>query len=207
MAEILDATAGVVARDGLAGATLSNVAAAAGLQRTLVLHYFGSRDALIGAFIDHAVAAYGTAMLCGRADESLQQRIEAMFAPGAYRTSEDLVVWTELVALSARDPAVRGRLQDLWDRRWLPDLEAQLAALYPSASTEAVAATAYALASLFEAHWAFNVQGVADERRQRQATQAAHTILERLGEAPHPRSGAGARRKMGAARPGPARRR
>jgi AcrR family transcriptional regulator len=181
IAGILDATAGVVARDGLPGTTLSNIAAAAGLQRTLVLHYFGSRDALIGAFIEQTVSAYGTAMLRGHAGEPLRQRIEAMFAPGAYRTTEDLVVWSELVALSARDPAVRRRLQDLWAHRWLPDLEAQLAAEYPGASAEAVAAAAYALACLFEAHWAFSVQGVGDEQRQRQAMTAAETILERLG--------------------------
>lgn len=183
IAEIVQATAGVVARDGLAGATLSKVAAAAGLQRTLVLHYFGSRDALIGAFIDHAVAAYGTAMLRGGAKYSLQHRIEAMFAPGAYRRHEDLVIWSELVALSARDKAVRTRMHDLWADRWLPELEAKLAGEYPSANGDAVAAAAYALACLFEAHWAFSVQGITDKRRQRQATLAARVILDRLGGA------------------------
>jgi AcrR family transcriptional regulator len=180
IAEILHATAGVVAREGFAGATLSKVAAAVGLQRTLVLHYFGTRDALIGAFIDHAVSAYGVAMLRSAADESIQDRIGAMFARGAYRSREDLVVWIELVALSARDRDVRRRLRDLWTKRWLPDLEAQLAAQFPSASAESVASTAYALACLFEAHWAFSVQGVADKCRREQATQAAYAILDRL---------------------------
>ena len=179
----MQATAGVVARDGLVGATLSKVAAAAGLQRTLVLHYFGSRDALIGAFIDHAVAAYGTAMLRGGAEDSLQRRIDAMFAPGAYRRREDLVIWSELVALSAREPAVRTRLHALWADRWLPELEAQLADQYPNAHSDAVAAAAYALACLFEAHWAFSVQGITNQRRQRQAKLAARGVLDRLADA------------------------
>lgn len=181
IAEILHATVGVVARDGLAGATFSKIAEAAGMQRTLVLHYFPSRDALMEAFIDNAIAAMGTEILRRRAGESLQQRISAMFAPGAYRTREDLVVWTELVALSARDHAVRQRLHDLWAKNWLPDLEGQLAEQYPSASGDTITATAYALVCLFEAHWAFSMQDIVDDRRQHQAERAALLLLDRLG--------------------------
>ncbi len=103
-----------------------------------------------------------------------------MFAPGALRTTDDLSLWNELVALSTRDPAVRQRLHDLWTHRWLPDLEAQLADEYPGASPDAAAATAYALACLFEAHWAFSVPGVVDTRRQRQAQRAALLLLDHL---------------------------
>ena len=41
--------ADVVARDGLADTTIAKVAEAAGLQRTLVLHYFRDREALMTA--------------------------------------------------------------------------------------------------------------------------------------------------------------
>jgi hypothetical protein len=57
---------------------------------------------------------------------------------------------------------------------------AQLADDYPGASSDAVAATAYALACLFEAHWAFSVQGVVDTRRQQQAERAALLLLDHL---------------------------
>jgi TetR/AcrR family transcriptional repressor of bet genes len=128
----------------------------------------------------HAVGAIGTDILHRHADESLRQRVAAMFAPGALRTTDDLSLWNELVALSTRDPAVRQRLHDLWTHRWLPDLEAQLADEYPGASPDAAAATAYALACLFEAHWAFSVPGVVDTRRQRQAQRAALLLLDHL---------------------------
>ncbi|CAA0082505.1 HTH-type transcriptional regulator BetI [Mycolicibacterium vanbaalenii] len=180
IAEILRATATVVARDGLANTTLSQVAAAAGMQRTLVLHYFGSRDSLIQAFVDEAVAAYGTAMLRVDNDEKLLRRIHTMFAPGAYHSREDLVVWSELVALGARDPHVRQRLHALWARRWLPELEQQLADQYPSASPDEISSAAYGLACLFEAHWAFHLQGITGPDRQRQAQHSAQAILDSL---------------------------
>lgn len=184
IAEILRVTATVVARDGLANTTLSRVAGAAGMQRTLVLHYFGSRDALIQAFVNQAVAAYGTAMLRVHTGEPLRQRVAAMFTPGAYHSREDLVVWSELVALGARDPTVRQRLRTLWTQHWLPDLEHQLAAQYPAASQDAIGAAAYALACLFEAHWAFHVQDITGPDRQHQAQQAAQTILDSLQTSP-----------------------
>lgn len=178
--EILRATAEVVVREGLAGVTFAKVAESAGMQRTLVLHYFGSRDELLGAFIEHAVGALGTEIFRRDPGLSLRERVLSLFAPGAYRSHEDLVVWTELVALSARDAEVRRRLRELWTGLWLPELEALLAAHCPGASADDVADTVYALVCLFEAHWAFSIQDVADERRRRQVERAALLILDRL---------------------------
>ncbi|MGY2092694.1 TetR/AcrR family transcriptional regulator [Nocardia gipuzkoensis] len=177
--EILRAIAGVVARDGLANATLSRVAEAAGMQRTLVLHYFGSRDGLTRAFVAEAVAAYGSAMLRTTATEPVAVRIDAMFEPGAYRSREDLIVWIELVALSARDPQVRAQLR-VWMHRWLPEFEHQLHEDFPHANDDRIAMAAYALACLFEAHWAFDLQDVAGPQRHSQAKRAAHAVLATL---------------------------
>ncbi|WP_051025638.1 TetR/AcrR family transcriptional regulator [Nocardia aobensis] len=179
--EILEATFAVAVREGLAGVTFSKVADAAGLRRTLVLHYFGSRDELIGAFIDHVVGAMGSEIVHRHGDLPLRLRVAAAYAPGAYRSRDDMVVWAELVALSARDPAVRERLHDLWTQRWLPDLEAVLAERYPAVGAEDVSAAAYALVCLFEAHWALDIQGVVDERKQQQVERAAMVILDGLG--------------------------
>ncbi|MFD4439655.1 TetR/AcrR family transcriptional regulator [Nocardia sp. NPDC058519] len=180
IAQILRAARSVVAAEGFANTTLSRVAAAAGVQRTLVLHYFGSRDGLMQAFITDAVAEYGDALVRLGADEPIEHRVTRMFEPGAYANRDDLVVWSELVALAAREPVVRQRLTELWTDRWLPGLEQQLGTAYPAATAERVAATAYALACLFEAHWAFHLQGVDSPGRADQAKQAAHTLLAAL---------------------------
>lgn len=183
-AQILRAARSVVAADGFANTTLSRVAAAAGVQRTLVLHYFGSRDGLMRAFITDAVAAYGDAMLRLDAAEPIKDRVARMFEPGAYTNRDDLVVWCELVALSAREPVVRERLTELWTQRWLPALERQLADAYPGATSAQIAGTAYALACLFEAHWAFHLQGVDDPERIEQGQRAARALLATLDAAP-----------------------
>jgi TetR/AcrR family transcriptional repressor of bet genes len=177
---ILQATLGVVAKEGLDGVTFAKVAGAAGLQRTLVHHYFSSRAELIDAFIDHAVGLMGTEILHRHDGQSLRQRIERMFATGAYRTREDMVVWAELVAQGARNSSIRDRLQALWCNRWLPDIEAQLAAEYPDISRDAIEATAYGLVCLFEAHWSFSLQGVDEDGRQCQVERAALMLLNSL---------------------------
>ncbi|MGM7647408.1 TetR/AcrR family transcriptional regulator [Nocardia sp. JW2] len=183
IAQILRAARSVVAADGFANTTLSRVATAAGVQRTLVLHYFGSRDGLMQAFITDAVAEYGDNLLRLDADAPVEERVARMFEPGAYADRDDLVVWCELVALAARETVVRQRLTDLWTNRWLPGLEQQLSAAYPAASPDRVAVTAYALACLFEAHWAFHLQGVNGPDRTEQAKQSAHTLLSALAAA------------------------
>lgn len=180
-AEILAATARVVARDGLADTTMSKVAEEAGLQRTLVLHYFKSRDELVDRFVSVAVAQYGAGMLSVDTGTSLHLRFDVMFAPGAYADRGDLVIWIELVALAGRDVGVRERLRELWTQHWLPELEHQLSVDYPGASAQARSAAAYGLACLFEAHWAFDLQGVSGPGRRQQATQAARAILAPLG--------------------------
>lgn len=187
--------AGVVARDGLTGVTLAGVAEAAGLTRTLVLHYFGSREGLMTAFVTEAVAAYGDRML-GSDDEpppgpaELADRIDRLFEPGAYESHEDLVIWVELVAAAARDEDVRRRLRELWTGRWLPAAERRLAAAYPHAAPERIGQTAYALACLVEAHWYFQLQDVTGDTRRRAAQQAARSLLTALdADRPPPADG------------------
>ncbi|MGY2093279.1 TetR/AcrR family transcriptional regulator [Nocardia gipuzkoensis] len=171
----------VVVRDGLASVTLSRMAGAAGIQRGLVLHYFGSGAGLMQAFVTEVIAAYGTSVAHHGADRPLLQRVDAMFEPGICRNREDLVVWSELVALSARDATVRARLQHLWMQRWLPDIEQPLADEYPAASAARIAAAAYALACRFEARWSFGFHVDIQADRQRRVQTAGCAILTTLG--------------------------
>jgi AcrR family transcriptional regulator len=177
--EILEAMRRVAGHQGLAGVTVTNVAEAAGVQRTLVFHYFGDRQSLIGAFIEHAVGAYGEQQVLGGQGD-IAVRVDRAFAPGFYETDEDLAIWQELIALAARDPGVRTRLRSLWLDRWLPQIESDLRTARPSASAKQISQVAYALAGLVEAHWAFRAQGVGEPRRVRQAQAAARGLLATL---------------------------
>ncbi|MGY2093292.1 TetR/AcrR family transcriptional regulator [Nocardia gipuzkoensis] len=178
--QILLAMATVVAQEGLSEVTVGKVAAEAGLQRTLVFHYFGDRAALIEAFLDEAVGLYGEVMLLGEPDKPFEERLDLAFAQGFYERREDLVVWIEIVALAARDDKVRDRLRRLWLERWLAQVEHQLHEQRPAATPEQISDVGYALAMLVEAHWAFQLQGIDAPERTTQAQQAARALFHTL---------------------------
>jgi AcrR family transcriptional regulator len=179
-AQILTAMAAVIAREGIAATTLAKVASQAGFHRTLVAHYFGDRRSLIDAFIDQAAAIYGDRQILGDQAARIETRVERLFEPGHYATHEDLIVWTELAALAARDDHVRQRLRSLWEDRWLPSIEEQLHNARPKAEPAKVSEVAYGLACLAESHWNLGLQGVATPQRRRQAQSAARLLLASL---------------------------
>jgi AcrR family transcriptional regulator len=185
---ILLATASVVARDGLAETTVGKVADEAHIQRTLVLHYFRDRQSLIEAFVNQVVAFYGDLQIVGGAVEPIERQIDRAFDDGFYARDEDLVVWSELVALAARDASIRERLCSLWEDRWLPMIREELRKAFPTASSSSVRQGAYGLACLVEAHWSFRLQGLDNPERRRQAKANARLLLDHLRNASPRRS-------------------
>jgi AcrR family transcriptional regulator len=178
--QILIAMAAVVAREGIAATTLAKVADEAGFHRTLVAHYFGDRRSLLDAFVDRVVALYGDRQILGGQTASIEKRVQRAFDPGHYVTREDLNVWTELVALSARDERIRARLHSLWVDRWLPMIERELQVARPKATSRDISQVAYGLACLVEAHWSLELQDVATPRRRRLGQRTARLLLDSL---------------------------
>jgi AcrR family transcriptional regulator len=179
-AEILHAAASVVAKEGLAATTVGKVAEAAGLQRTLLLHYFKDRQSLIDAFVEQVAGLYGELQILGERSQPIERRVARAFEPGFYASPDDLAVWVELVAHAARDPELKARLRELWNARWLPTLERELAQARPRATPAQIAAVAYALACLVEAHWTFHLVGVATPARQRHVQAMAMGLVDTL---------------------------
>lgn len=111
---ILDAAIAVIARRGVRGLRVEEVAAAAGVAVSLLYYYFDTRDGLVRATLDHANertaampdrgsdAASGYAaverMLLGEFDRSPQVR-------------ETSVVWGEVLASAVFDPDLRDQLK------------------------------------------------------------------------------------------------
>lgn len=177
--EILLAMRTVGARDGLANTTVSAVAEQAGMQRTLVFHYFRDRESLVEAFIAVLVAEYGDEqLLVGEGD--LNERVDAAFGADFYEDAGDLKIWQELIALAARDGRVGAMLRSLWLERWLPRLQLELRDARPAASDTEIADVAYALAALVEGHWAMSAQGVTTGAHRRAASHAARTLIATL---------------------------
>jgi AcrR family transcriptional regulator len=180
---ILLATGVVVARDGLAAMTVGNVAEEAGLQRTLVFHYFRDRQELLDAFLDEMVALYGDVQSIGDRTRTIEERIDRSFDDDFYASRGHLVVWAELVALGGRDSSFRLRLRSLWLDRWLPLVETQLREARPHAPRADVSRVAYAISLLVEAYWSLRLQGVESPVRKQQARQTARLVVAGLGPA------------------------
>lgn len=117
---VLDATQRVVARDGAAGLTLDAVAAEAGISKASVLYDYGTKQALMKAFIERRIAAEDSRI--GEIKERLgpvpNSAIRARLASELRDlTDEDRSVALSLCALVAQDAELRAPIQEMMRRR------------------------------------------------------------------------------------------
>lgn len=162
---------------------MARVAESAGIQRTLVFHYFGDRQALIDALIGYEVESHEHSLqeaLAGVAPGERLERLLDYFFGGRYydRFPQPGQVWMELVAIAARDARLRSRLAELW-RQWLAEFEEELAKAYPQAPRDRCATIAYGLTCLLEQNYSMGLQGL-DETRHVRARAAADALLSTL---------------------------
>lgn len=82
---ILDAARDLIARSGPEGLRLQEIAAAAGISHPLILHHFGSREGLVRALVQEAVAELRDRLIgaMNSAEYSLEQQLDQVFE--AYR--------------------------------------------------------------------------------------------------------------------------
>ena len=177
-AEILDAFAHCVAQYGIEGSTLERIAEQAGVKRTILRHYIGNRDELIGAlsarigqdFLQHTEALFQILPLSGR----LEALINLLFDPSTHTSSEDVAVAQALIAASDRYPETATALRT-WIVRFDELLSAELRAAFPEASDEAVAAVSFGLLGNY-----FNVDALRPLQLPQRFDQAAQEAARRL---------------------------
>ena len=186
-AQILEAFEEIILEKGLDGASIGAVAAAAGMDRTLVHHYFGSRAALEEALVERLVAAYKDAHAAVVAALPPEARVGPLLD---YLFGEDFcdsrrsVLFDELFSASNRSPGTRALL-----RRVYEDFEQiardEIDKTYPEAPAERRREVAYAIMCLAEASSGFLQLGF-PKGRSRAARAAAETLLRDLRNAAAP---------------------
>lgn len=180
-AQIFTAATEVIAADGLSGLTTTKVADAAGLKRTLVNHYFSSRDALVEEYLSYAVARYGEAMIEYASAGSVDEALTALLADDAYPEPKHLTAWLDLVVASSRDHSVRQRLNWLWSELWLPKMRSLIEREHGHADDAQLNGAAFTVTALIEAYWAFRAQETTDHTiRRQQVLAACRTLLDSL---------------------------
>jgi AcrR family transcriptional regulator len=100
---ILDAAIAVIARAGVRGLRVEQVASEAGVAVSLIYYYFGNRSGLVRATLEHAnERAAATAP-----GDSVEAILMAELDESAHDTS---VVWNEVLASAVFEPALRDGL-------------------------------------------------------------------------------------------------
>lgn len=117
------ATVRCIAEKGFEGLRLREVAAEVGINHATIHHYFATKEALVGAVVDHALARLAATMPGeGPAVEQLRTHLAALRRlvrddPALFR------VLHELGLRAVRDPAIRPMVQGMEDS-WRGSLSA-----------------------------------------------------------------------------------
>jgi AcrR family transcriptional regulator len=123
--EILAATVSEVVARGLANVRVGDVAATLGISRALVFYHFATKESLLAAALEYAVAqdlARLDATLA-RDPDSVQRLRHVLRAYGPQGKAPGWTLWVDAWGAALRDGGLRKTLRDL-DRRWATELEA-----------------------------------------------------------------------------------
>lgn len=166
-AEILRALEDVVREEGYEAATLERVAARAGVQRTLIRHYFGNRDALIDAALVHITGKYQRDCeeeIARFAGERTAEALVGYLFGGAFnQRSDDDAVIDALIVASGRSEAARVSVLRMYTT-FEDVVVALLRGALPGASEDGLRDVAYALVCLAEQHSMMRALGIGVSR-------------------------------------------
>ena len=182
--QIVEAFGRCLARNGLEATTLDDVAREAGLQRAMIRHYVGNRDALVREATEHLAAQY-----CSRAVDALDAEgdeldVDALldfFFLGdfAFGMPEQDRVVEALLAAATSDPEARASLRAMYES--FDDLvRKHLTRCVPGAEPDRIASVAWAIVCLAEQNTIMLGLGL-PPRRTQQLREIALALVDALG--------------------------
>ena len=151
-AQVMLALVRCVARYGLDGASLSQIAKEAGMTRPLVRHHLGNRDAIIGALADFVIErfdAQNRALTAALPEQAASQAmVDMLFSDQAANDPDMILAFAALTARSLEDTILRAKC-----RASLLSFEATLAEIlrrdHPLAETAEIDRTAHGISALY----------------------------------------------------------
>jgi AcrR family transcriptional regulator len=116
---ILDAAIVVIARRGVRGLRVEQVAAEAGVATSLLYYYFDNRNGLVQATLDHANERAATTLAPDKASgrEAVEHKLLAELDDGA-NVRDTSVVWGEVLASAVFEADLRDQLREA-TRAWV----------------------------------------------------------------------------------------
>src|SRR5262245_16433058 len=152
---ILDAMERCIAKYGMQGTTLTNIAAEARINRGLLHHYIGNRADLFQLMLERLIDRYQTSFGHYAATRPENNRagivIDYYFGAWFEMAPQDDAIILELLAESGRDPQIQKLLRNLY-KGFENMIAHELVVLYPDADDRNLHSVAYSLMLLAFAH-------------------------------------------------------
>jgi AcrR family transcriptional regulator len=181
--QILEAFGRCLARNGLEATTLDDVAREAGVQRAMIRHYVGNRDALVREATEHIAAQYRSRAAHALDVEGDELDVDALldfFFLGDFvfgLREQDLVI-DSLLAAAASDPEACASLRAMYES--FDNLVCKhLARCLPGAEPDRIAPVAWAIVCLAEQNTIMLGLGVPPERSQ-ELREIARGLIDSL---------------------------
>lgn len=151
----LDAMEICVRENGIALASLRQIANQSGLSLQMVSHYFGNRQSLVLAFVERIAVRLGDEISKAQKGQTAHERLVntiRFLCDGRYKALPgNDVIGREIWGLAERDDDVRLIVWDAYENA-LDRLKGLVADAYPQASATKIASTAYGILLMTEAN-------------------------------------------------------
>lgn len=160
--DILDAFEQCILERGIEGTSFQHIAQVLGMDRKMISHYFGNREALVDAMIqrinDDFNSNINQVLANLEQSGSVPELVDAFFDQNT-STEEIEVLWAEISAYATRSEAVRNCLRQSYDKMFKSVGEA-LKRDYPNAPKKQLQTATYVVATLLDRSPTFEWIGV-----------------------------------------------
>lgn len=160
--DILDAFEQCILERGIEGTSFQHIAQVLGMDRKIISHYFGNREALVDTMTQRIVDGFESRISEALADTEqstgIMELVDVFYAQ-EISTEQTEILWAEILAYATRSEAVRNRLRQSYDKMFWTVGEI-LKREYPNAPKKQLQTAAYAVATLLDRSPAFEWLGV-----------------------------------------------
>ncbi|MEM8612396.1 MAG: TetR/AcrR family transcriptional regulator [Cyanobacteria bacterium P01_H01_bin.105] len=160
--DILNAFEQCILERGIEGTSFQHIAQVLGMDRKMISHYFGNREALVDAVTQRIDNGFNSRMNEALANlgqsASIIELLETFYDQNE-SNEETEILWAEITAYATRSEAVRDRLRQSYDKMLWSVGEA-LKRDYPNVPKKRFQAAVYTIAILLERSSMFEWLGV-----------------------------------------------
>ena len=179
--QLTDAAIQCIVSHGLAATTLAKIAQTAGVQTSVVSHYFGSKDAVIAAAIEQSLVNVRSLVIDRFAHVPLPKLLAAqldVLFDVEIASPEIGPLIHEIIAASFFDPLIRKQVEGLY-QSFTDILEMSVRAAYPKSPAKRRATVVHGLLGLAHANAIFDHLAF-DPQHFKRARAAANLLLSSL---------------------------